>query len=171
MKWVLRIVGSLIAIVLVAAIAGSFLPKGHTATRTLRLHRSPDEVWTVITAYAAMPEWRTDLARVERLPDRDGRAVWKEVTKDGWELPLEDAVVESPRKLVRRIADPKLPFAGTWTLEIRPAAEGCALTVTENGEVANPIFRLMSRFSDQSESVVQFLRALARKFGEAPCFE
>ena len=45
-----------------------------------------------------------------------------------------------------RIADPKLPFGGTWTYEIAPTAGGSTLTITENGEVYNPIFSFMARF-------------------------
>jgi hypothetical protein len=118
-----------------------------------------------------MPRGRRELERVERLPDRNGHAVWKEVTRDGWELPLEDAVVEPPRKLVRAIADPELPFSGNWTYELRADNGGCLLKVTENGEVSNPIFRLMSRLSDQSEAVTRFEAALAAKFGEAARIE
>jgi uncharacterized protein YndB with AHSA1/START domain len=129
--------------------------------------RAPEELWTAITDYQAMPQWRpAGLARVERLPDRNGHAVWKEVSRDGWELPLEDTVVEPPRRLVRTIADPELPFSGNWTYELRAETGGCALKVTENGEVSNPIFRLISRFSDQAGAVVRFETALAAKFGE-----
>ena len=166
MKWVLIVVGSLVAIAALAMVAGLLLPKGHKASKTLRLKRSPAEVWAVITDYAAMTSWRTNLARVERLADQDGKQVWKEVTQDGWELPLADEVVEAPRRLVRRIEDPKLPFGGNWTYEIEPAAEGCLITITENGEVSNPLFRLMSRFSDPSATIVQYLGGLAKRFGE-----
>ncbi len=45
-----------------------------------------------------------------------------------------------------RIADPDLPFGGTWTFELAPEAGGTRLTITERGEIRNPIFRTMSRF-------------------------
>ena len=166
MKWVLIVVGFLAGLVALAAVIGLLLPKEHKATKTLHLKRPPAEVWAAITGYGSMAQWRTNLARVERLPDRDGKQVWKEVTKDGWELPLAEEVVEPPRRLVRRIADPSLPFGGNWTYEIEPAADGCSITITENGEVSNPLFRLMSRLTDQSANIVQFLQSLAAKFGE-----
>ena len=52
---------------------------------------------------------------------------------------------EPPRLLVTRI-EPGLPFGGTWTYELAPDAGGSVLTITERGEVYNPIFRFMSRF-------------------------
>ena len=45
-----------------------------------------------------------------------------------------------------RIADPELPFGGTWTYELKPEGTGTRLVITERGEVYNPIFRFMSRF-------------------------
>ena len=36
--------------------------------------------------------------------------------------------------------------AARWTYEIAPAPNGTTLTITEDGEVYNPIFRFMSRF-------------------------
>ena len=54
--------------------------------------------------------------------------------------------MEPPSLLVARIADPKLPFGGTWTYRIAPAAGGSDLTITEDGEVYNVFFRFMSRF-------------------------
>ena len=40
---------------------------------------------------------------------------------------------------------PSLPFSGTWTYELRPSGSGTELTLTEDGEVANPIFRVMQK--------------------------
>jgi len=56
-------------------------------------------------------------------------------------------VIESiaEQKLVTRIADKNLPFGGTWTYEIAPDNRGTTLTITEHGEVYNPVFRFISR--------------------------
>jgi hypothetical protein len=51
-----------------------------------------------------------------------------------------------PQRLVTRIADAKLPYGGSWTFDIVPNGNSCVLTVTENGEVYNPLFRFISRF-------------------------
>ena len=45
--------------------------------------------------------------------------------------------------------------------------EGTLLTITERGEVYNPIFRFVSKFlMGQTKSMDEYLRALGRKFGE-----
>lgn len=171
MKWILICGATMAGLAAVAFLVGLYLPESHTASRTLRLRRTPEEVWRVITDYSSMPTWRTGLERIERLPDRNGNAVWKETQQGGSSLPLEDVEADPPRRLVRKIADPSLPFGGTWTYELSPAAAGTTLKITEDGVVRNPIFRLMSRFMDPSASLTGFLESLARKFGEEPRFE
>lgn len=171
MKWLLIAVTSAAALAAFLWIAGSLLPKGHTASRALRLKQPPEEVWKAITDRTAMPSWRPNVAAVERLPDQNEHEVWQEVYKNGWKSPLETVVWEPPWRLVGRIADPNLAFGGTWTYEITPASSGCALKITEEGEVYNPVFRLFSRFSDQRRTITEYLTSLARKFGEAADFE
>ncbi len=47
---------------------------------------------------------------------------------------------------MRKILDEELPFGGSWTFEMKENGDEVALTITENGEVYNPVFRFMSRF-------------------------
>jgi uncharacterized protein YndB with AHSA1/START domain len=159
MKWIFIVPAALVAVVASAWLIGLMLPKGHIATRTVELKRSPDAVWEMLTSYDKMPSWRAGLQKIERLPDANGHAVWRETSKDG-ELPLETVESTPPRRLVRKIADPKLPFGGTWTYQIQPSSEGCTLTVTEDGEVYNPIFRLVSKFMNQAATIEGFLKSL-----------
>ena len=66
-----------------------------------------------------------------------------------------------------RIADPTLPFGGTWTYEIAPADSGSVVTITESGEVKSPIFRFMARFVFGYTSTMDgYLEALGKKYGE-----
>lgn len=168
MKWILIVIVVIVALVAVAFLIGSMLPKGHTATRTLRVNQSPAAVWAVITDAQAMPSWRLNVVKVERLADQNGHPVWRETYKNGDSLPLEMVESVPPTRLVGRIADPKLPFGGTWTYEITPVEGGCTLTITERGEVYNPIFRLVSSFMNRAATIEEYLTYLARKFGEEP---
>jgi len=90
--------------------------------------------------------------------------VWRE--KNGNTITLETLEETPPRRLVRKIADPSLPFGGTWTYEIAAVDGGCTITITENGEVYNVIFRAISKLMDQSATIKGYLKALAKKFGE-----
>ena len=167
MIWLLASVGILVGLVILIAAVGSFLPQGHTASRTLTLAQSPEAVWQTIIDRAHQPAWRTDLKSIEPFPNRDGHEVWQEVSKRGDRLTFE--LIESlpPRRLVTRIADKDLPFGGRWEYELTPSGNGCHLTITEIGEVYNPIFRFISRFViGHTATIEQYLKALAAKFGE-----
>ena len=53
---------------------------------------------------------------------------------------------QPPTLLKRAIDDKSLPFGGNWMWNIQPVGEGSSVTITEDGEVYNPIFRFVSRF-------------------------
>lgn len=162
MRWILWIVGSVAVFVAVVWVVGMLLPQNHTATRTLRLKQAPDVVWKAITDFPAMTQWRIGLTKVERMPDRDGHEVWQE-TAGGYVIPLETIEMTAPRRLVRKVG-PGLAFGGKWTYEVAPDGDGSTLTITEDGEVYNPIFRVVGKFMDQSAEINKFQTALAKKF-------
>jgi Polyketide cyclase / dehydrase and lipid transport len=175
MRWAMWIVGSLAAIVALVAIIGTLLPKGHVATRAARFRQTPDAVWQAITGYEDFPKWRTGVQSVTRLPDANGHVVFMERSGSGssaQQIPYE--IVESvapaggaPGRLVAKIADPKLPFGGSWTYEVSAADGGTLLRITERGEVYNPIFRFVSHFfMSQTKTMEDYLSALGKKFGE-----
>jgi hypothetical protein len=166
MKWILWIFTVLAGILILITVIGYLLPKEHTVTREARFHQSPEAVWKAITDIDAMPSWRQGLKSVKRLPEKNGLPAWIE-TLDSGTIPLETETSLPPLRLVVRIADPKLPFGGTWTYEITPAPEGSSLRIREDGEVYNPIFRFVSRFVvGYSGTIDSYLKSLGRKFGE-----
>ena len=68
--------------------------------------------------------------------------------------------------MTARIADKDLPFGGSWDYTISPNAKGSTVTITENGEVYNPIFRVVSRFMSNTATIDAYLSALAAKLGD-----
>lgn len=83
-------------------------------------------------------------------------------------IPLAFERMERPSLLVTRITDTTLPFGGTWTYRIGPVADGSELTIVENGEVYNPIFRFMARFVfGHTATIDMFLGDLRAKAGSA----
>ena len=168
MRIALWVVLGLVTLVILIALIGWLLPKDHVATRMGRYRQPPEAVWKAITDVDAMPSWRKGLKSVQRLPDRNGLPAYVEVSSSGT-LPYETVQMDPPRKLVTRIADPKLPFGGTWTFDITPTNEGATLRITEQGYVTNPVFRFMSRFVfGQTGTMESYLKSLAKKFGEEP---
>jgi hypothetical protein len=164
MKWLLRTLGVIVAIVVIMAIVGLVLPRDHTARTRTHLNAAPDSVWQVVADVRDYPRWRTDVRSVDLL-SAEPPVRWREHGGDGaitYERPDE----ERPRRLVTRIVDDDLPFGGTWTYELAPERDGTDLTITERGYVTNPLFRFMARFIfGHHRSQEAFLRALGRRFG------
>jgi uncharacterized protein YndB with AHSA1/START domain len=178
LKWLLIIVGVIVGLVLIVTIIGALLPKKHTASRTARFNQPADRVWRIITDHANEPTWRGDIRKKERLPDQGGHAVWREHRGRGDVLTLETIELQppsgtSPGRMVGRIADENLPFGGTWTFVLTPeGAAACTLTITEDGEIYNPIFRFMARFViGYHGSIDGYLRALGNKCREEARFD
>jgi uncharacterized protein YndB with AHSA1/START domain len=164
MKWLLIVASVLVAIALLIAVIGWMLPVAHVATREGSFTASPDTVWKAITDVDAFPTWRSDVKSVERMPDA-AKLTW--IERGGSEtLTFTVDVSDAPHRLVTRIADPKLPFGGTWTYELSSSSSGTVLRITEHGEIYNPIFRALARFVFGYEStMVSYLDALKKKVG------
>jgi hypothetical protein len=144
------------------------LPRRHSASRTSQFRQKPEDVFEAIRNWRDFPSWRPELTDVRQRQGESGRESWVEVSKMG-EMALEIVESDPPRKLVGKIADPhrKLPFGGTWTYLIEPAADGCTLTITEDGEIYPPLFRFMARFIfGYTRTMEQYMKALGRKFSE-----
>ena len=60
----------------------------------------------------------------------------------------KDYEIAEEQPLTRFVARVRkgLPYGGTWTFDLVPEGAGTRLTITENGEVYNPLFRFLSRF-------------------------
>jgi hypothetical protein len=121
MKKILIVLACVVAAGLAIAGAGMFLPQNHVATRTATI--------------AAPPEKVSDDGKGTRFIEKSG---------DG-EILFRIEVLEPNTRMVTRIADPTLPFGGTWTFDLKPNGASTDLTITEHGEVYNVFFRTMQK--------------------------
>ena len=163
----LRILGWLIvAIVVAICIAmfmGSRLPVEHTVSRTDTIPASQQKVWTLITDVAALPRWRTGLKSVTLLPPRNGAPCWAEV-QSGMTIAMCEDARESPKREIVRIADPKLPFGGTWTYALEPAGDNATkVTITEDGTVRPVMWRFVAHYwMGEDRTIKQYLSDLKK---------
>jgi hypothetical protein len=161
MKWLLIVVSSLAGLLILIVIIGALLPQKHRVSRTISVPQPPEVVWNLVSG---APTWRADVRNYEELPPQEGHRMWRETDKHAQTITYEALESQPPRRLVTRIADPKLPFGGTWTYEIAPAASGCSLTIIEDGEVYNPLFRFVSRFiMGHTATIDAYLKAVHEK--------
>ncbi len=155
-----------VALVLVVLVIGAALPRNHVVSRHVILHRSPDEVYETVRNFAAAPNWRSDLERVEMIATGDNHVRFRENGKQG--AVTYDLIEDRPNeKIVTRIADQDLGYSGAWTYIFQSEAGGTRLEITETGEVSNILFRFMSRFVfGHAATMEKYLAALGRKFGQ-----
>jgi hypothetical protein len=163
MKWLLVVALMIAAPILLVVAVGALLPVQHVVSRTVKLRQPPEAVWNLITG---PPAWRPDVRSYQELPAHEGHRMWRETDRHGQTITYETVESLPPQRLVVRIADPKLPFGGTWTYTIEPQPSGSVLTITENGAVYNLVFRFVSRFViGHAATIENYVQALRTKLG------
>ena len=128
-------VAALAIIVLGAFGFGSSLPVAHVASRSRKVPARPEIVWGLINDPVATKGWAGD-AKTEIVEQ------------------------DPPRLLVRQIVG-ETAFGGTWTFEIAPEGhDASTLTITERGELYNPLFRTVMRLTGQTRGIDSYLAKL-----------
>jgi len=159
------VIGTIVLLAAVVALVGSRLPKNHTASRSILLHRSPKEVYDVVRDFNSAPSWRSDVKSVEVKMQPDGKTNFREVGSDTVDYEVTEDV--PGRRLVTRILNTDLGYSGKWTYEFLPEGDGTRVKITEDGEVSNLLFRFMSRYVfGHTATMDSYLTSLAKRFGE-----
>jgi uncharacterized protein YndB with AHSA1/START domain len=159
----LVIVGALCVLGAIVAAAGYALPQGHVASRDRTIDVTPERLFGVLQDVEKYPDWRSDVKSVEVLA-RAPVLRWREHGSNG-AITFEVQESDAPKRMVSRIADTSLAFGGTWTYVLQRDGNGTRLSITENGEVYNPVFRFMSRFVfGHTATMEKYLSDLAAKF-------
>lgn len=160
LKWVLVVIFLLLAIIAAVALVGMQLPEEHVVSGTAEFRQTSQQIWDVISG---PPTWRPEVSRYEVL-SADPNRKWIEYGRQGQKMTYQVVASDPPHKLVTRIADPHLPFGGTWTYEITPTPDGSSLTITERGEIYNPVFRFVARYlQGYTATINQYLKDLRSK--------
>ena len=163
------VVGVIVVVVVLAgivALIGSRLPKSHVASRSIFLHKPPQDVYSVARDFGSAPSWRSDVKQMDVEAKLGGPVYFREVGKHGtvnYEL-TEDVPAT---RMVTRIRDTDLGYSGQWTYTFAAENGGTRVTIREDGEVSNVIFRFMSRYVfGQTATMDSYLTSLAKRFGE-----
>ena len=163
---IVAVVAGLALLAGIVAILGSRLPKTHVASRSILLHQTPQDVYGVVRGFGSTPKWRPDVERVDVEMQQGGPLYFREVGKNGtvnYEL-VEDVPAA---RMVTRIRDTDLGYSGQWTYAFAAENGGTRVTITEDGEVSNVLFRFMSRYVfGHTATIDSYLTALAKRFGE-----
>lgn len=167
MSLVLIAAGALVASGAIVALVGLALPSDHVARMSIDLLAPPGEVWSLVSDLAGTARWRPEVQAVDVTePSADGFARFTERGRHG-ATPFEVVTQEPTTRQVVRVLDEGLPFGGTWTWDLAPLGDGTRVSITEEGFVRNPLFRVMSRlFFPPTATMEAYLRALATELGE-----
>ena len=134
LKWGAAIAGMLAFLAIAAVTVGSLLPVAHQVSKSRTFSVSQTRLWD------------STIAVFHR-------------TNDGTYQILQ---ADRPHRLVTGIVRKDLPFGGRWTYQFAGNDRQTTLTITEQGEIYNPLFRFMSRFVlGYYGSINGFLAALA----------
>lgn len=163
---VVGVVAGIIVLVGIVALIGSRLPKSHVASRSILLRRTPHDVYAVARDFSSAPKWRSDVKQMQVESPQGGPVYFREEGKHGtvnYEL-TEDV---PDQRMVTRIRDTDLGYSGQWTYTFVPENGGTRVTIREDGEVSNVIFRFMSNYVfGQTSTIDSYLTSLAKHFGE-----
>ena len=150
----------------IVALIGSLLPPEHVASKSILVHRRPEEVYAVVRDFGSAPKWRSDVTQVEVETQPNGAVYFREVGRNdtvNYEL-IEDVPAQ---RMVTKIRDTDLGYSGQWTYTFAAENGGTRLTIREDGVVSNVLFRFMSRYVfGHTATIDAYLAALAQHFGE-----
>jgi hypothetical protein len=166
LKVIAAIVVAIGAMVGIVAFVGSRLPVGHVASRSVVIGAPTDVVFSTMTDFSSAASWRTDLKSATVTTDpATGRQRVTEDSKNG-KMTMEVEQLVPPTRFVTRIVGEGLPYGGAWAHALGAEGNSTRVTITEHGEVYNPIFRFVSKyFMGQTSTIDSYLTALGKKFG------
>jgi hypothetical protein len=170
LRAIVAILAALGAVVGAIALLGSRLPVGHVASRFVVIGAPIDVVFGTIIDFSAHPSWRPDVKSTSTsLDPATGRMRVTEDSKTGrMTMEVEESI--PPTRVVTRIVGDNLPYGGAWAYALEPQGNLTRITITEHGEVYNPVFRFISRYiMGHTGTIDTYLRNLGNKFG-APVF-
>jgi uncharacterized protein YndB with AHSA1/START domain len=169
MRRAIYVLAVLVAIILVVTVIGYSLPEDHTATAQRTYDHSVAAVWSMITTVERYPEWRPSVEAVEVLSASGERPKWRETWSRREKVTFRVTEWAEPRQLAVVIDDDDLPYGGRWVYGLSHAGDGCTLTITEEGEVHNPIFRFVARlFMDPTKTIDVYLDNLEQGLSSNP---
>ena len=165
LKWSLILFGGMILLFLAAVVAGSMLPPRIEVRRAIAINRPPENVWWVLTDYTNMSLWHPQYKAAAPLSDPGDKPMrWRATYTDGLAANVEVWQERYPTLLAERISDPRLPFAGSWKVEMERKERTSQVTVHSIVDLRRPLDRLFVRlFVKPDAELDKILNSLKRR--------
>ena len=166
MKTLLRIIGVLILLAIVAYVYALSIPSHQTHARTISLRQTPETVFLLLADLPNYPKWNRNTLKMEVLPLMDGKEATRQTFRGNMQMTIVTTETTPPTHLVRSMGDIGGPFEGLWSYDITRTADGCQIALTEQSTMTNPVFRLMTKLFGETKYMDEHLKDLAKHFGE-----
>ncbi|MFZ6876298.1 hypothetical protein ACO0LF_29905 [Undibacterium sp. Di27W] len=160
MKFVLIGLGIIASIALIVFTMGMLAPRDHRLTLSQSYPVPAATLYELVRNFEAYPDWRTGIKSMQK----DGELRFIEESGNGKIAYL--IIEDQPNTLIiSKIDDPKLPFSGSWTFEIKETNGSSELRVTEAGSVPNAFVRFFATYIFSHEKTMRtYLADVQAKF-------
>ena len=162
MYWILFVMALIASVVIAMIVGGLVTARAHTVSQSATVPASINDVWRTIRTVDQYATWRSDLEDVDLINTTESQVRWREQST---RRSVMYGIVheEAPHRLVVRILDDDLPYSGEWEWTLREQGTGTSVTITERGEISNPIFRLIGTyFIGHTKTIARVLNDLAQ---------
>lgn len=169
MTWILILLGSVLALIVLVFVAGSLLPERYGARGYLDVSASAEQLWPKLLDYRAHPVSAKMAKAIEPLPDENGLPVWLESLGSS-KIRVNTVESKSASRLVLDLADTVVPMTARAVIELENRGGGCRIRMSNDAVIKNgtwhvPVFRvLMTLFGGMRGGIKAYLRQIA---GEA----
>jgi hypothetical protein len=166
MRLLKRLVVLLLVLAAIVYGAGLTMPREHQVSSRVQLTAPRDSVWAVLRAFGDYPKWDTDFKSSVRGKARSGRETWVQEV-GGMTMANEVTSSQAPSRLVTEVVtDDKSDWGGVWTYDLVANGVGTEVTITEDGWIKSPIFRVMMKLMGSHSTMDGVLKALGARFGD-----
>lgn len=155
MKFLLRLLGGLAGLVLVAVVAAFFFPRQYRVERTTVIQARPEVVFAHFGDLRAWQKWTAwherdpnmKLSFSENTSSVGGWSAWESKNEGNGKMTLTS--VEPQKRAVYRLEFPDHGMVTNGTIELQPADKGVRVAwITEGDLGMNPINRWFGLFLD-----------------------
>jgi hypothetical protein len=158
LKITLIILIVLVVLINIPIIGGLFLPKSHKFTKTAFLKYDPENIWVYITNIEHYPNWRPAVKKVEVVSTNPaGLTSWMEYYRFNNRTMYQITEATPYSDLVIKTADKEAYSSCKWTVNIKEAENGTLLTITEEGEIYNPLFRSIAKIKGVDKPLTDYI--------------
>ena len=172
LAWLGVACGSLVGALAAMTLIGWLMPSRYGVSQSFLLPVPVADVWAILDDYPGQTAWRRDLIAVDRLPDEGSTEVWRErferSATRSWTVEAR-----SPAWLVRQSDLEGGAIQRRWEFALEPVVSpsNTRITLTERGEIRNPLRRFVIRFIiGRSRTLKNLLSDLAGRFDARPAF-